>query len=241
MIKLVITDIDGTIVGKDEILHDEFIEAVKTLRQRGLEFTVATGRVAEFVTGYVEKLGITIPYAVGNGGTILQKEKILLRKTIPLKPLRVVIEKADEMGMSLLYGIDGKDFAYRLTEYVSDQQQKFGRYENPRLLQEYDWDTIRIDKLIVMAKVRDGSIDVIEDLCKQLPEEFYYKRYANKALDILHRDAKKEIAVVELARLCGLSMDQVLIAGDDLNDIEMIRCAGIGVAVANAQEVVKEA
>lgn len=241
MIRLIVTDVDGTIVGKDEVLCEEMVEFVRDLRRRGIDYTLATGRVEGLVRPYVEKLGILLPYVACNGGTIACQGRILERKTIPLEPLRRIIETADEMGMSVLYSVEGREEAFRETDYVKEQQALHGRYLKPAPIQEEQWQSLRVEKVIVMAKVRDGSIGVIETLCRELAPAVGYKRYANKALDILNPEASKENGVRNLARRLGVSMDQVLFAGDDLNDVASIREAGVGVAVANAQTCAKEA
>lgn len=241
MIRLIVTDLDGTVVGKDERLPQEFIEAVARWRDAGIHYTFATGRVSGQVQAYVEALDLRLPYITCNGGALQQGKTVLWQHTIPLKPLSEIFRLADDMGMSLLYSINGQENAYRPTEYVQTQQREFGRYASPKMFSEMEWETLRLDKLIVMAKVRDGSLDAVEALCAQLPKEYYYKRYANKAIDILHRDATKERAVAALARYLEIPLSQVLAAGDDLNDIEMLCQAGIGVAVGNALDCVKEA
>lgn len=241
MIKLIVTDVDGTIVGKDEILHQEMIDYVKQLRARGIYYTIATGRVDGLVRDYVAALGITLPYAACNGGTLLREGRVLERKTIALADLRGAIEAADAMGMSVMYSVEGHERAYRETDYVRLQQVQYNRYHHPGGFTQRQWDTLSVDKVIVMAAVRDGSIGRIEDLLRDMPAEIGYKRYADKAIDILHAEATKEAGVRALAEMIGVPLHEVLFAGDDLNDIRSMKEAGIGVAVANAQPEAKAA
>lgn len=240
MIKLVVSDVDGTIVERDEVLHDETVEMARRLRAAGVHYTIATGRVHSQVENYVQQLQLDVPYIACNGGVIVQNGKTLLHNTIPLAPLRPLIHKADEMGMSLLYSVNGHEEAYRLTGYVQDQRDKFGRYLTPHVFTEDEWATLQLDKLIVMAKVRNGSLDIIETMLKQLPPEYGYTRYANKSIDIMHKAGTKEQGIAALCAMLGITMDEVLAVGDDLNDIGMIQQAGVGVAVANALDCVKQ-
>lgn len=241
MIKMVVTDVDGTIVGKDEVLHDEFTDYVEALRAHGVGYTIATGRTVALAEDYVRRLGITIPYVACNGGTIVRNGQVLMRKTIPLCGLREIFDTADAMGMSLLYSIGGEEYAYRETPYVREQQKRYGRYLSPRPISREEWETEEADKVIVMAAVRDGSIGRIEELCRELPSPFWYKRYADKAIDILHCESTKERGVRALAELTGLSLDEILFVGDDLNDVQLLREAGAGAAVGNAQPQAKAA
>lgn len=241
MIRLVVTDVDGTIVGKDEVLHKAMVDYVKGLAKKGIAYTIATGRVDGLVKDYVDRMEIRLPYAACNGGTIVRQGEVLERKTIPLKAVREVIELADRMEMSVMYSINGAETAYRLTPYVKDQQEKYGRYMEPSKFTDEQWESLAVDKVIVMAKVRDKSLDAIEKLCLELAPVIGYKRYANKAIDILNPEATKENGVRNLADRLGVPMSQVLFVGDDLNDVKSLEQAGIGAAVANAQDSAREA
>ena len=242
MIKLVVTDVDGTIVAKDEILHPEVPALAKQLRRQGIIYTIATGRVESQVEEYVKQLELDdTPYIACNGGVIVRGGQVVFRRTVPLAPLRQAVAVAEALEMSVLYSKNGVERACRLTDYVRQQQRDFGRYQEVIPFDEKMWESLEIDKLVFMAKVRDGSLDAVEALCRRLPEEFGYKRYANKALEVLHRDSTKEKGVQSLADMLGIPMEQVMAVGDDLNDLGMLRAAGIGVAVGNAQEPAKEA
>lgn len=241
MVKMIITDVDGTIVGKDEILHDEMAACVKQLKERQIAYTVATGRCAGLVKDYVEQLGIDIPYIACNGGSIVKRGEVLAKRTIPLKNLRNLFQTADHMGMAVIYSMDGTEYAYRETPFILSQQEKFNRYFTRSAFTEEEWENIQLEKVIVMAAVRDGSIHIIEDLCKELPHPYTYIVYGNKAVDIQSVEATKENGARELAKLMNLSMDEILFVGDDLNDVRLIKAAGIGVAVGNAQPAAREA
>ena len=241
MVKMIVTDVDGTIVGKDEVLHDEMVAYVKQLKEKQIDYTIATGRCAGLVKDYVERLGIDIPYIACNGGSIVKRGEVLARRTIPLKNLRNIFETADDMGMAVIYSIDGTEYAYRETPYILSQQENHNRYFTLPAFTEEEWESIELEKVIVMAAVRDGSIHVIEDLCKELPYPYTYIPYGTKAIDIQSADATKENGARKLAELMNLSMDEILFVGDDLNDVRLIKAAGIGVAVGNSQPAAKEA
>ncbi len=240
-IKLVVTDMDGTIIPEDEVLRDEVVAMKERLNANGIVFTLASGRQDCHMTDYVKKLGLDVPYVACNGCAVMHNGVAVTRETIPMLPLRVIADKADEIGMSVLFGMDLCDFAYRATDFVLEQRRRFDRYHEVRRFTDEQWQTLRLDKLFIVAKVEDGSIGGIEELCRELPDEFYYKRYADRAIDILPRAASKANGVRQVADMLGVKMSEVMAVGDDMNDTEMLRAAGIGVAVANASPGAKEA
>lgn len=241
MIQLVVSDFDGTIVDRSERLHDEFVEFLREARQRGLEFTIATGRAKGMTEDIAAALNISIPYIVCNGGMIIHQGQILQEKTFSLSPLRAILLKADQMGMSILYSVNGIEIPYRSTSFTRELNQKFGRYPGEHQFSESEWRNMHLDKLIIYAKERDGSLGEIESLCKGLPELYHYKTYGNKAIDILHRDSSKENGMIKVAKMMGVPLSDIMAIGDDMNDIGMLKNAGVGVAVGNAQEATKNA
>ena len=120
MVKLVISDMDGTLIDRDEVLPKKAVEMAHALREKGILFTIATGRVECMAEKYVQELDIQIPYIACNGVTIVQGDTVLKRNKIPLKGLQGIIRKADEMGMSLVYSIDGKE----LGKYLKQESNK---------------------------------------------------------------------------------------------------------------------
>lgn len=241
MIKLVISDMDGTLIDRDEILTDTAVQMAEALRKQGTLFTIATGRVESMAEDYVEKLGIQVPYIACNGVTIVKGNKIFKRNQIPLKGLRDIVDKADSLGMSLVYSMNGKESVYKVTPWIEKQRIQFDRYHRVHFPTEEEWETFYIDKLMIMDDVREGAIAILEDMCRNLPEEYGFTRYTNKSVEIVHRSATKASALLELTKLLGVDCREVLAIGDHQNDIEMIQEAGIGAAVANATEELKKA
>ena len=242
MIKLVVTDVDGTIVPKDEILRPQMVKLAQRLRQSGVVYTIATGRVHSQAADYIQQLGLeNTPFVACNGGAIVRHGEVLSKLTIPLGPLRQVVAVAEALEMSVLYSVDGVERACHLTDYVCQQQKDFGRYEEIAPFTEEMWQSGVIEKIIFMAKVRDGSLDAVEALCRRLPEEYGYKRYANKGPGGAAPGFHQGKGCGAAGRMLGIPMKQVMAVGDDLNDLGMLRAAGIGVAVGNAQEPAKEA
>lgn len=240
MIKLVISDMDGTLIDRDEILPEKAVRLAKALGKQGIMFTIATGRVECMANTYVENLGIHIPYIACNGVTIVRGNEVLKRNKIPLKGLREIVKKADEMNMSLVYSIEGEEYVYRVTPWILDQRKRFGRYFDVKRITDSDWETLYIDKLMIMDDVREGAIAILEDMCKTLPDEYGFTRYTNKSVEIVNRESTKASALRMLTEYLGIRMEEVLAIGDHQNDIEMISEAGIGAVVGNATEEAKK-
>jgi len=240
MIKLVVCDMDGTLIDRDELLGEGIILAVQQLKEQGVLFTVATGRVEEMAEHYVRRLGIDIPYIACNGATIVHGAEIIQRHTIPVAGLQKLLFEADQMGMSIIYTIEGKEYVIRPTPWIMSQRERFNRYFLERPIAEAEWSTLQIDKVTVMDDIRDGRIGRIDDMCSQLGGETYsYTRYTDKAVEIVEKSANKGSALKRLASQLGIALEEVMVVGDHQNDIEMLQEAGLGVVVANGIDAAK--
>ena len=240
MVKLVVSDMDGTLIDRDEVLSEKAVKIVEELKKKGILFTVATGRAESMASEYVKVLGVEIPYIACNGVTIVNNDEILLRNKVPLKGLQSVVEQAERMNMSMVYSIDGIERVYKTTPWIENQRRSFDRYHEEHRFTRDDWETLYIDKLMIMDEERKGAIVILEDMCKQLSGEYGFTRYTNKSVEIVNKNSTKASALQVVTKHLGIEMKDVLAIGDHRNDLEMLLQAGIGAVVANGIDEVKE-
>jgi HAD-superfamily hydrolase, subfamily IIB len=234
MIRLVVSDVDGTLIGKDEVLPQAALSLVNKLEAKGVKFSLATGRVECMASKFVEKLGVRIPYVACNGATVVGRDRVIRRLQVPVAPLRSFIEKADSYGLSIIYSIEGREFIWGDAPYILSQRAMFDRYHDEHRFSETEWENLMIDKLSIMSDRDDDTIARLEALCNGLGDEFGYTRYMDRSIEIVHRDATKANGVKTLAAMLGIPMENVLFVGDHQNDIELIKAAGVGAAVGNS-------
>lgn len=239
MIRLVVCDIDCTLIDKDEVLPSDALAMKKELEKRGVMFTLATGRTESLAQKYVDALDLSIPYVASNGATVVLGDKVVRRLQIPVLPLRPFIEKADALGMSIVYTVLGREWYWRDTTYLQNDRKLFGRYNDQHQFTEDEWNSLKIDKLSLFTDVYDNRVSILEEDAKNLPPEYGYTRYVDRSIEVVNSAATKESGVEVLAESLGIKMDEVLFCGDHQNDIELIEKAGIGVAVANSTSDVK--
>ncbi len=239
MIRLVVSDIDGTLFDKDEILDKEAVRLVQRLSGRGILFSLATGRVECMANHLAEKLGLRIPYVACNGATIVLNGKAIYRRQVRLQPLMRLIAEADLSGCTIIYSQDGMESVWRETPYILRQREKFNRYGIVRRIGENEAKATYLDKLTILDENSTRSILRLESACRILGREYGYTRYGDRAIEIVHSSATKATGVGRLAKMLAIGMDEVLFIGDHQNDIQLISEAGIGVAVANSTDDVK--
>ena len=236
MIKLVVCDMDGTMIGHDEKIPPDAANFIAALEDRGVMFTVATGRAEGYMREKVMEMGLRHPYIATNGATIMEGNKAVVRKQFPIAQFRKVAEFAKELGMSVLYTFEGEERVEEITDWIIYEGKKRGIQYQPRPFSEEEWRTLCVDKILVMDPIREGKIDLLEEKVNASPGSFAYVRYRTKALEFNERSANKAAALGELANLLHVGLHEVLAVGDDDNDIEMFQAAGISAAVGNVSE-----
>lgn len=245
MVKLVVSDLDGTLIDRSEKLTQTAGEMARWLKARGILFTFATGRVQGMTEQYVQDMQVSIPYVATNGAALIAPNGnlpngIIFRRKVPLKPLETMLRTADDMGLSIIYSEDGYEKVFRETPYILRQRNTFGRYNDVAPLEKADYDQKQMEKICIMDSEQTGvKMDYVEQFVQQLGEAYSYTRYGDKAVEIVHAGCTKASGVRALAEWLNIPLSDVLAIGDDENDLQMLRLVGQTATVNNALEKVK--
>src|SRR5260370_26524629 len=101
-ISVLLTDVDGTLVTKDKVLTERAIGAVRQLRERGIVFTITSGRPPYGMRMLVEPLGLTMPMAAFNGGAIVLPDMTVLdERHLPDELLPAIVERIQAHGLDV--------------------------------------------------------------------------------------------------------------------------------------------
>lgn len=238
MIQMIVSDLDGTIAGASEKLPDELTKLIQAIEDAGYIFTLATGRSDGYMKERIAQMKLRRPYIANNGATIMQESQCLMRKQFAISGLREISEKAHQLGLSIIYTFDGSERVTEITPWIVHEGEKHHCTYHAEPFTEKEWNSLKSDKVLIYDKSRSGVIREFEPLCAKISDASYV-RYGEKAIELMHITANKASGLRKLCTLTGIPMQNVLAIGDDTNDAEFLREAGIGVAVANAQEAAK--
>lgn len=234
MIKLVVSDLDGTLIDHSEVITPEARAVVRYLQAKDIHFSLATGRVQGMSEHIARDLGISVPYVTSNGASLIQNGSVVKRITMSLEPLKDLINAADRLGMSIIYCPDGYEKVHGITPYILSQQNEKNRYHNIVPLDESVIKSVRVEKLTILDMDKTGIMDQLEPYAKALSSDFSYTRYGYQGIEVVPGGRNKAEGVADLATLLGLEMSEVLCIGDDENDLEMLSRAGYSATVGNA-------
>lgn len=241
-IKLIMSDIDGTILDKNHQLDSYLIELMPLLKQCNIPFVLASARSPLGIAPISKELGITdCPIACYNGALISLGDKILSQYSIDKSELLLLHDFLKKEFPTVSINVySGKDWLVNtIDEWVESEAQITG--ESPKVTSLADF--IRDEKTLVHKLLLIDNTDTIQKLQKTLssidfPQTDFYLSKDNY-LEVTHNQVSKKQALLELANYYQLPLTSIMTLGDNYNDIPMIETAGLGIAMGNAPRDVK--
>ena len=241
-IKLIMSDIDGTILDKNHQLDSYLIELMPLLKQRDIPFVLASARSPLGIAPISKELGITeCPIACYNGALISLGDKILSQYSIDKSELLLLHDFLKKEFPTVSINVySGKDWLVNtIDEWVEIEATITG--ESPKVTSLADF--IRDEKTLVHKLLLIDNTDTIQKLQKNLssidfPQTDFYLSKDNY-LEVTHNQVSKKQALLELANYYQLPLTSIMTLGDNYNDIPMIETAGLGIAMGNAPRDVK--
>jgi transaldolase len=238
-IAALLADVDGTVVTKDKVITERAIQAVRRLRERGLIFTVTSGRPPRGLRMLVEPLGLTMPMAAFNGGVIVLPDlSVLDERTLPDYLLPALVETIQSQGLDV--------WLYSATDWYVRSRQA------PRVDREAS--TVQFEPTVVPAfdPVLSGIVKMVgvsEDHARvaaceaALQQEFGTQVTAARSqpyyLDVTNPTANKGTVIERLSRYLKIPLEQIATIGDQGNDVLMFKRSGLSIAMGNASEEVQ--
>lgn len=240
-IKLVVSDVDQTLImTREGEFPRQVMQAVEKLKQKGIVFTLASGRLPYMLDPYLTAMGLDVPVIACSGGLVYHGETILIEETYPLSLVRDLIRSADSLEMTVLYSLKGEEYCYRETDGTRRKKEQRGWYHPLRSIAPEEWDRFCADKVIIMDDTGRQRISLLKAEEERITDGIAFTHYSDAAVEITPGGVNKATGIARLCEYLSIRMDEVLAVGDNDNDLEMVRQAGVGVAVANAKSELKD-
>ena len=237
-VKLVVTDMDGTLLNNNSEVSDRFFEQFEELKKRNIHFVAASGRQYQSIVHKLESIKNDISIIAENGGLMQHKNKtnVLLKLTLEdvLKSIKI-LRKTKDCYIVLC----GRKSAYIETndaEFIS----KFSEYYNAYKIVE-DLTKVTNDDFMKIAVYHfESSEDYILPHISEIENNYQVTVSGQNWLDISHKDANKGYALSMLQKDMGISKNETMVFGDYNNDLQMLELAYFSYAMQNAHPSVKK-
>ena len=230
--KLLVTDIDGTLTENDGTVAKKTIDAIKAVVNSGKYVVLASGRPFVGTMSLRESLGLHgMPTICQNGSVVVDKDGKIIEKYVLADHLSPCIA-GKENGCSVIAWCGDKLFC----EKYDDQVKEYEKISTiPPIICNFG-ELKDVTKVLLISSPEETS-----RLEKLLQSECYACHRSRKNfLEFVSKNASKGNALETIARSLGIAIEETVALGDGMNDISMLKKAGLGVAVKNASKTVKE-
>lgn len=247
--KLFIADMDGTLLNDDKQLSEKDIQTIKKLPDFGIQFAIATGRHDSMIKSYLRHLNLKVPVISCNGALVREpfSDHVLVAEALPKVHSLKIIDLCRDMNVDFhIYGhnsIFGESLTNKML-YYDGLNELLPPEERTNLVIVPDTKETVVNekeplyKFIIFSERNHNRPDIFDRLadiegltaCQSMPT----------LCDVMKGGISKAYALNKLSKKLGIKRNRIAAIGDQLNDIDLIEYAGLGIAVANAEDELKE-
>ncbi|MCQ8212821.1 Cof-type HAD-IIB family hydrolase [Cetobacterium somerae] len=238
MYKLIVSDLDGTLVDSNKNVSEYTKDIVNLLKQKGIEFIIATGRSYKGAKHVYDTLKLDTEIICNNGTTIYNSNgDLIFQRTIDPKITLEVFKKSLEENCIFFatYGVQ-----VFIGEGTIEEANTFlyNPLDNPIEINLDNINQYIFEKIVLMDK-NGNKLKYLSNFFNQYDEINAFISQEDY-LDIVHFETSKGQAVKTLANLKNIDLKNVIAFGDAFNDYEMLKVAGKGLVMGNAFEDLKK-
>ncbi|HMM69275.1 MAG TPA: Cof-type HAD-IIB family hydrolase [Gudongella oleilytica] len=247
-IKLIAIDMDGTLLNRQNLLTGRTREAIEMAKKKKIEVVIATGRVLKSAIHYSKELGLESYIAACNGAVVVDKDlNKVIDRPISRRDIERVMKTGQRMGIYFhFYNEDTfftKTYVKEIVDYYTPTTERLkGQSIDIKLYGSSDEiinnKQLKIYKFLFIDKDQDKLIKLRKNL--ESLESVELSKSWRDNLEVMDKGVSKGSAVKLLCERLGINSDEVMAIGDNENDLSMIKFAGVGVAMGNAEDMVKE-
>jgi transaldolase len=238
-ISAVLADVDGTLVTKDKVLTERALRAVKLLRERGIVFTITSGRPPFGLRMLVEPLGLTMPMAAFNGGVIVLPDlSVLDERQLPDYLLPALIDMIQAHGLDV-WLFRSADWCVRSPTSPRVSRETSNIQCPPVVVPNFDGMLTGVVKIVGVSEDHARVAACEAEMQKEFGTQVSAARSQPHYLDVTHPSANKGVVIERLSRYLKIPLDNIATLGDQANDVLMFKKSGLSIAMGNASEEVK--
>ena len=240
-IRLMLADVDGTLVTNDKILTERAIAAVKELKTAGVLFAITSGRPPRGMSMLIEPLELTTPIAAFNGGVFVHPDmSVIEQHTIPDDITPAVIELLDGLGVDV-WVYRGADWYVRNRKAPHVDREAWTVKFEPSVVANYDSVSTQVAKIVAINDDYDKVQSAVDAVRAKFGDHVSAARSQPYYGDITNPEANKGGVVKYLSRTLGIAPEEMATIGDQPNDVLMFAHSGLSIAMGNASHEVQEA
>ena len=259
MIKLVASDLDGTIIDKNNYIYENNFHAINDLNNHKMDFVICTGKTYPITRRICSKINAS--YGIfGNGNQIidLRTGKEIYKNLLSQEQLLTCVEIGKKYNLHIHVYTDKEVISEKLLyldlrNYKLQTATKSEQYMDFKIVDDIkDYlsnHKLNVCKLVITSdnSTKAASDEILNSLDVSVTTIRKFGEYKDKIInkeyeyiDITPKNVNKDTALQILGNYLKIKPDEMLTIGDNINDLEMVKNSGVGVAVANAYDELKQ-
>jgi Cof subfamily protein (haloacid dehalogenase superfamily) len=246
--KLICTDMDGTLLDENHNVSEENREALKKATELGVKVAITTGRLFTSARHYSEIIGVMAPIISANGAYIREKDRdeVIYESTLNRKQFQSIVDVVKKYELRIYFNTHDtiiteeelpENHTYNIMNKAIEEDKKIkidvvGNFNES--FQKYESG--------ILKAIMFGADEDLNKVRKELSEigGFELVRSWKGNLEVMKEGTTKGNGVKILAEILGIKQEEIICIGDNENDLSMIKYAGLGVAMGNAEEFIKK-
>ncbi len=246
--KLICVDMDGTLLNSKKKISERNLNAINEAHIKGVKVVVATGRIFVSANYYGDIIGVKTPIIASNGAYIREKDidKAIYEEYLNKEECRVILKLLKKYDiMPQFYSTDTiytEEIKHSALIYSkANATLPKNRQVTIRIISEWRKlfeENKNLIKVMVVHEDKERVIAAKEEFLNL--KSFEVVSSMDGCFEIMRKGTSKGEAVRKICEYYGIHREEVICMGDNENDISMIKFAGLGVAMGNAEEFVKK-
>jgi Cof subfamily protein (haloacid dehalogenase superfamily) len=241
-IRLLVSDVDGTLVTKDKVLTDAAKAAASALREAGIALALTSSRPAQGMRMLIEPLQLVTPLAGCNGGLLVDTDlKVIETHAIEAQTARRVVGQMQADGLDVWVYTE-TDWLVKNADARHVAREAWILKFDPKVVDTFTDDHLKTAiKIVGVSDDHDRLAASERKAQSEFGDTVSAARSAAYFLDVTDPFANKGQVVHTLAKRLNIAPDQIATIGDMQNDVLMFRQGGFSIAMGNADDEVKAA
>ncbi len=237
MIKLIASDMDGTLLDENENVPPETFGLIEALSSAGIRFAVASGRRYDTLQEFFAPVANRIDYVASNGAQVYVREKLVDKEVFShaaICRLKKLVDEFETMHLALFDDVS----AYLLDDESCFERELDKNLPNPVCVSDVPSPETSIIKASIYCD--EALMDMAYILEREFGNEFVFAPSGKKWIDVMQRGVNKATGLRCVMESYGIAPCEVMAFGDAMNDYEILRMVGTSVAMGNGRSAIKE-